>query len=163
MDKRKNRNVIALAINPIYAHAIFSGDKTVEFRRNGTPTIITHIVVYSTNPDQMVLGYCEVCNCVEAPPEILWRDFGKYGFIYKDDFFSYYQGYSIGKCYLLKNPRLFIRPLPLAQCQSFSKAPQSFVYVTNNEWKNIKRKKTADESTQATGRDSWRGGTPLRF
>ena len=155
MDKRKNRNVIALSINPRYAHAFFSGEKTVEFRRNGTPVDITHIVVYSTSPDQKILGYCEVRDCVIAPPQILWRDFGKHGFINQDDFFSYYEGYPIGKCYLLKNPLMFLRPLPLTKCQSFSRSPQSFAYVTNNEWNNLKRKKkTANNSVEWTRKTS---------
>ena len=145
MDKRKNRKVIALSIHPQYAHAILSGEKTVEFRRNGTPTDITHIVVYSTNPDQMILGYCEVNKCIEGPPVNLWKDFGKCGVINEKDFFSYYNDYEIGKCYLIKNPRLFLRPITLDKCQSFSTSPQSFVYVTNNEWKNLKRKKTANK------------------
>jgi predicted transcriptional regulator len=150
VDKRKNRNVIALSIYPQYAHAILSGEKTVEFRRNGTPVNITHLVVYSTNPDQMILGYCEVAKCIEESPENLWKEFGENGIITKKDFFAYYKSYAVGKCYLLKNPRLFMRPITLDKCQSFSKSPQSFVYVTNNEWKNLKRKKTANNSIQRT-------------
>ena len=42
----------------MYAHAILSGKKTVEFRRNGVPSNIQKIVIYSTNHDQKLLGYC---------------------------------------------------------------------------------------------------------
>jgi len=64
MDKNKTKHVIALAINPVYAHAILSGKKTVEFRRNGVPTAIKNIVIYSTKPDQKLLGYCDVAGCM---------------------------------------------------------------------------------------------------
>lgn len=144
MDTRKNKNVIALSIFPKYAHAILCGEKTVEFRRNGMPTNITHIVVYSTSPDQMILGYCEVTKCIEDSPAKLWENYGEYGVISKKDFFSYYEGYEKGKCYLIEKPRSFKRPITLEKCKSFSKSPQSFVYVTINEWKNLKRKKTAN-------------------
>ena len=44
MDKRKTKDVVAIAIKPVFAHAILSGEKTVEFRKNGAPTNIKSIV-----------------------------------------------------------------------------------------------------------------------
>ena len=64
--------MIALAINPVYARAILSGKKTVEFRRNGVPSNIRKIVIYSTKPDQELLGYCDVKECIVNSPEKLW-------------------------------------------------------------------------------------------
>jgi len=118
MDSRKNKHVIAVAITPKFAHAIISGKKSVEFRRNGAPTKISHMVL-----------------------QILWREFWKYGWINQDDFNSYYEGQSTGKCYIIEKSFEFIRPISLSNCRSFTKAPQSFVYMEQSEWNNLKRKK----------------------
>jgi predicted transcriptional regulator len=141
MDKTKNKNVIAIAINPKFARAILQGRKAIEFRRNGVPTEISHIVLYSTKPDQEIIGYCEVRECVVAPTKILWRSYGKFGLISREHFFSYYKGHKVGKCYIINKSWKFIRPLPLSQCRSFDRAPQSFSYIRQSEWKNLKRKK----------------------
>ncbi len=141
MDKSKTKHVITLSINPVYAHAILSGQKTVEFRRNGVPTNIKNIVIYSTKPDQKLLGYCDVAKCIVESPEKLWQNYGKYGFISHHDFSNYYKGAEVGKCYILNNPRSFKLPKPLEKCKSFSTAPQSFAYLDKNEWKNLRRKK----------------------
>lgn len=141
MDSRKNKHVIAVAITPKFAHAIISGKKSVEFRRNGAPTKISHMVLYSTKPDQKMIGYCVIRECVVASPQILWREFWKYGWINQDDFNSYYEGQSTGKCYIIEKSFEFIRPISLSNCSSFTKAPQSFVYMEQSEWNNLKRKK----------------------
>ena len=141
MDSKKNKHVIAVALTPKFAHAIISGKKSVEFRRNGVPTEISHMVLYSTKPDQKIIGYCAIRECVVAPPQILWRNFWKYGWINKDDFKFYYEGQSMGKCYIIEKSFEFIRPISLLNCRSFEKAPQSFVYMQRSEWNNLKRKK----------------------
>jgi predicted transcriptional regulator len=141
MDKRKNKNVIAIAINPKFANAILEGRKAVEFRRNGVPTEISHKVLYSTKPDQKIIGYCEVRECVVASPKILWRSYCEVGLINREQFFSYYKGHKVGKCFIINKSWEFMRPLPLSQCRSFDRAPQSFSYIRQSEWKNLKRKK----------------------
>ena len=137
--------MITLAINPIYAHAILSGKKTVEFRRNGVPSEIQKIVIYSTKPDQKIIGYCDVSKCVVDSPENLWQHFGDLGFISHNDFNNYYKGYEVGKCYILKNPRIFKNPLTLEKCKTLSVAPQSFAYLDKNEWRNFRRRKKANK------------------
>jgi predicted transcriptional regulator len=146
MDKRKNRNVIVISIKPQFAHGILNGVKKVEFRRNGCPTEISHLVLYSIVPDQSILGFCEVKNCVIASPDELWKRYGKDGLIKENEFLKYYQGHSTGKCYLLNNPQTFVRPVPLDKCRSFKKSPQSFVYMDEREWINLKRKKVKFQS-----------------
>ncbi|MCP3875089.1 MAG: ASCH domain-containing protein [Desulfobacteraceae bacterium] len=140
MDKNKTKHVIVLSINPVYAHAILLGQKTVEFRRNGVPSTIKKIVIYSTKPDQKLLGYCDVTNCIIDTPEKLWQDYGKYGYVSHYDFLHYYKGYKVGKCYILENPRSFKLPVSLERCKTFSTAPQSFAYLDKSEWRNLRRK-----------------------
>ena len=142
MDKSKNDDVAVFTVKPIYANAIISGEKTVEFRRNGSPSNITYMVVYSTSPDKKIIGVCDVTTCIAASPQNLWRRFRSNGLISRKEFFIYFDGVSTGKCYLLKNPKKFVRPILLKNCWSFSKSPQSFVYIEKKEWIRLKKKKT---------------------
>lgn len=149
MDQSKTKNIIILAVNPIYARAILSGEKTVEFRRNRIPSDIKTIVIYSTKPDQKILGYCDVKGCIIDSPNNLWQNYGEYGFINRQDFFAYYQGYETGKCYKLDNPKMFYNPISLDKCKTLSVAPQSFAYLKKNDWRNFRRRKKANKTLQA--------------
>lgn len=141
MDKEKTKDVIAIAIKPFFADAILSGKKTVEFRKNGVPKDIKNIVLYSTLPEQKIIGYCNVIECIIAHPELLWEKYGELGSINYSDFCLYYKNTEIGKCYIIGDVYRFKQPIPLEKCKSFSKAPQSFSYLNKAEWKNFKRKK----------------------
>ncbi len=141
MDKKQDKNVVVLAVRPNYAHAIMSGKKTVEFRRNGTPVNISHVAVYSTSPDKMILGICNVTKCVVASPQQLWRKYGQKGRINRKEFFTYFEGMLKGKCYILKKPKQFSRPILLKDCWSFSRSPQSFVYIYKREWQRLRKKR----------------------
>ncbi len=149
MDQNKTKHIIILSINPIYARAILSGKKTVEFRRNGVPSNIQKIVIYSTKPDQEILGYCDVKECIIDSPEKLWKEFGSLGFINYQDFSKYYYGYEIGKCYLLDNPKSFNKAIPLNECKTLANAPQSFAYLDKNEWRNFRRRKKIQPENSA--------------
>ena len=158
MDKSKNRNVIAVAITPEFGHAILSGEKLVEFRRNGAPIYITRMVLYSTSPEQKLIAYCEERDCVVASRQIIWRHYGRFACISEEAFFSYYAGECIGKCYIIEKAFRFVHPIALSQCKSFARAPQSFVYVNRAEWRNLRRKKRfkANNSLKLDGVDSLR-------
>lgn len=141
MDKKKTKDVIVIAIKPVFADAILSGSKTVEFRKNGVPTDIKNIVLYSTKPDQKITGYCSVVKCIIDHPETLWEKYGDIGGIRYADFQQYYMDTNIGKCYIIGEVFPFKQPISLVKCKFFSKAPQSFTYLNKAEWKNLKRKK----------------------
>ena len=102
MDKAKATDVIALSIKPIYANAILSGKKTVEFRKNGIPTDVKTIVLYATQPEQKIVGYFDVKHCETAHPEVLWKKYGTLGHIDFDGFNEYYKGKDSGKCFIIE-------------------------------------------------------------
>lgn len=140
MNKTKMTDVIIIPIKPVYANAILSGEKTVEFRKNKIPTNIKTMVLYSTKQEQKIVGYFNVKDCEVAPPDELWRKYGRVGHISFNDFNSYYKGKKLGKCFLVKDVYQFKTPILLENCASISKAPQSFAYLLQSEWKYIKRK-----------------------
>lgn len=140
MDKAKTSDVIALSIKPIYATAILSGKKTVEFRKNGIPTDVKIIVLYTTQPEQKIVGYFDVKFCEIAHPDVLWEKYGARGYIDFNGFNEYYEGKELGKCFIIQNTYQFKIPVPLGDCKSFSQSPQSFAYLLKSEWRNLKRK-----------------------
>jgi len=77
MDKAKTTDVIVLSIKPIYANAILSGEKTVEFRKNGIPIDVKTIVLYTTQPEQKIVGYFDVLQCEIEHPSVLWEKYGE--------------------------------------------------------------------------------------
>lgn len=141
MDKAKITDVIVLSIKPVYANAILSGKKTVEFRKNGIPTDIKKIVLYATQPEQKIVGYFDIKDCIVDHPSSLWESYGDQGHINFDDFNSYYKQKTSGKCFLIEKTYKFKFPVTLSKCKSFTKSPQSFAYLFKSEWKNLKRKK----------------------
>jgi predicted transcriptional regulator len=145
MDKEKNTDVIVLSIKPIYANAILSGKKTVEFRKNGIPIDIKTIVLYATQPEQKIIGYIDIKNCEMDHPSVLWEKYGENGLITFNDFNSYYEGKTIGKCFIIETVYKFTKPIPLNKCKVFTNSPQSFVYLNKSEWGKMKRKKLVDK------------------
>lgn len=141
MDKAKTTDVIVLSIKPLYANAILSGEKTVEFRKNGIPIDVKTIVLYTTQPEQKIVGYFDVMQCEIEHPKVLWEKYGDCGHISFDDFNSYYKGKKLGKCFIVGTVYRFKMPVPLSKCNSFTNSPQSFAYLLKSEWKNMKRKK----------------------
>lgn len=92
MTTKTARRVVLMSIHPRYAHAILDGRKTIEFRKRPLASDVSHIVVYSTVPDQKILGYFEIDKQVELPPRDMWEQYGDRGIIEKELFFSYYEG-----------------------------------------------------------------------
>lgn len=149
MAGEKDRRVIILSIYPKYVHAILQGIKRVEFRKNGVPEDVDHIVFYSTSPDQAILGYAEVESCVVASPENLWEDYSDIGCIDQDAYKQYFSGCSVGKCYLLKKPCALLNPMSLSDID-MQMPPQSFAYVNNAVWRKITKRKVLDTWLQGT-------------
>lgn len=133
MDKAKTKYVIVLSIKPIYAHAILSGKKTVEFRKNGIPTDIKRIVLYSSQPEQKIVGFFDVANCEIDHPSVLWEKYRNRGFIDFDGFHEYYRDKKIGKCFIVSKTFQFKNPVPLEQCKSFSTPPPNLLPIFLNQ------------------------------
>ncbi|MDF3819002.1 ASCH domain-containing protein [Leptospira sp. 96542] len=120
-------NVI-LSIKPEYAWAILNGQKTVEFRKNVFKRKINKVLIYSSAPDQVFLGYFSVKEIDRDSPNSLWKKYSKKGCISKDKFFHYYSDKNEGTSILIKKVFKFQTPLkPKSIFKSFT-PPQSFQY-----------------------------------
>lgn len=120
---------VLMSIRPKYAHAIFEGTKRVEFRKRRLADDVTHVVVYSTSPEQRVLGIFVVEGQHTMSPKALWEEFSGVGNIDREAFFRYYEnreeavGIRVGSVHRLP------RPLRLEEDLGVGNAPQSYRYL----------------------------------
>lgn len=121
-------NVI-LSIKPVYANAIISGVKKVEFRKKIFKKSVDKIFIYSSAPQKMIIGYFTFSEIVEDTPENLWGKFNKIGGINKKDFFEYYKGIERGYSIIINKYEKFKNEIdPIEFIEEFS-APQSYIYI----------------------------------
>ena len=129
MATKNAQRVVLMSIHPRYAHAILDGRKTIEFRKRPLASDVSHVVVYSTVPDQKILGYFEIDKQVELSPSALWERYGDQGVIEKDLFFSYYEGRKSATGLLVKRVFRWEQPRALRDID-VKTAPQSFQYLS---------------------------------
>ncbi|MBM9616315.1 ASCH domain-containing protein [Desulfobulbus rhabdoformis] len=141
MDKATRSDVIMISIHPKFAHAIFRGEKKVEFRKLNIPRHVEHVVMYVTAPEGKIAGYFSVKDVIEANPSELWRKFKKVSGTTEDFFFGYYGNQDAGLGLLVDRVEVFKNPIALDQIATGCRPPQSFTYVDNNLWKALKRRK----------------------
>ncbi|MBA3986453.1 MAG: ASCH domain-containing protein [Flavobacteriales bacterium] len=124
-------NVI-LSIKPKYAKSILSGEKKVEFRKTKFARDVDRIYIYSSSPEQRIIGYFLIENIVEDTPEKLWRKFKDVGAVTRSDFFEYYSKKNIAYAIRIKSCKKFKRPInPKDLFEKFT-APQSYIYYEKN-------------------------------
>lgn len=127
-----------MSIKPEYVEQIFAGTKTIEFRRRPLPDSVKKVVVYSITPVAKIVGYFEVDHIEKNKPSTLWRKYHNVGGIEKKLFDDYYKGVEDGYGILIKNYTLFKTPKDLNDINK--KAPQSYVYLTEDEIISLEHK-----------------------
>jgi predicted transcriptional regulator len=141
MAKATHRNVIMISIHPEFAHAIFRGDKKVEFRKLNIPKHIEHVVLYVTAPEGKIAGYFSVKGVIEEKPSELWEKFRDVSGTTKDFFFKYYGNQVAGLGLLVDEVEVLQNPIALDKIAGGGRPPQSFRYVDSSLWKALKRRK----------------------
>lgn len=117
-------NDVLMSIRPEYAEAILSGTKTFELRRRRPSFAIgSRVVVYSSSPDQQLLGTFETGTIHEAGLEELWQQVGEKAGITRDAFDAYFEGCDLGYAIEVHSPRR-LDPRPLR-----FRPPQSYLYL----------------------------------
>lgn len=121
--------VALFSIHPHYARAILDGSKEVEFRRQGLPDDVTHVVIYATSPVQQVLGMFEVAGVDKMTPSRAWKRHGRTGGIEKTAFERYYTNADHAFAIRVRNPQTFPTPFLLADLDENLRPPQSYMYL----------------------------------
>jgi predicted transcriptional regulator len=121
--------VALFSIHPHYARAILDGSKEVEFRRQGLPGDVSHVVIYATAPVQQVLGTFEVAGVDKMTPSQAWKRHGRTGGVEKTAFERYYTKADHAFVIRVHNPHTFPTPLLLADLDETLHPPQSYLYL----------------------------------
>jgi predicted transcriptional regulator len=118
-----NRDVL-MSIRPEYAAAILSGSKTVELRRR-RPSFApgSRVVVYSSAPDQRLLGTFESGEIHAAKPDKLWKSVSQRAGISQQAFDSYFEGCDLAYAIEIHAPKR-LDPEPLR-----FRPPQSYLFL----------------------------------
>lgn len=128
---------VILSIKPVYAQAIISGKKSVEFRKKIFKRPIDKVFIYSSSPEKKIVGFFTISEIVEDKPENLWEQFNLIGGISKEDFFEYYKNSEIGYSIKIKSIEKFKRGLNPADFFENFCAPQSYAYLEEKTAANI--------------------------
>lgn len=126
-----------LSIKPIYANAIMSGEKKVEFRKKSFKRPVDKVFVYSSSPEKKIIGFFTIDEVVENHPTKLWEQFKDVGGIKKKAFFEYYEGYEQGVTIKINEFVSFDEKLNPSDFFDKFHAPQSYAYLEEEIAENI--------------------------
>lgn len=121
--------VALFSIHPRYAQAILDGSKEVEFRRQGLPDDVTHVVIYATSPVQQVIGMFQVAGIDKVSPTRAWEQYNHVGGIEKAAFERYYTSADHAFVIRVHDPRPFETPFSLTDLDENLRPPQSYMYL----------------------------------
>ncbi len=119
---------VLLSIKPKYANAILAGEKLVEFRKLTFKKEIERVYIYSSSPEQRIIGYFTIEDIISDTPEELWRQFSKVGSIAEEDFFEYFADKEIGYSIKIKSVNRFRKSKNPKEIFKNFVAPQSYMY-----------------------------------
>lgn len=129
---------VLISIHPKYVSKILNGTKRVEFRRVWAAQQITHLVIYSTSPEMEVKAIVKVNEVLTVSKSSLWEIAKEYGGgLTRDELRKYFHGVSKGHAILLSEIRNLKKSLSLAEAIPGVRAPQSYVYLTDEQFDSI--------------------------
>ncbi len=135
---QKDSQVVLLPIHPRYVNAILSGDKKVEFRKRCFSRPVKYVVIYATQPIKKVIGYFKISNIVTGNPRDLWRRYKSMGGIDKNTYQSYYNNSNIAVAIGISKLNVLKDPLNLDSITGSVLPPQSYTYLSNDQFKFLK-------------------------
>lgn len=137
MRSEKMANMILLPIHPEYVDKIRCGLKRFEFRRQ-IPRQLSrndndYIAIYCTSPVCKVVGCFKVSRVLVGSPSEIWaKTFGNAG-IERKDFDEYFRGRRYAYALCIGKTHWLNDPITLFQLRGSKVAPQSFVYLSDEQ------------------------------
>lgn len=119
---------ILLSIKPEYANRIFDGQKRYEYRKRIPQKEVSKIIVYSSAPEQAVIGEIEVIETLKMKPTPLWDYTKASAGISRSKYREYFSGCTTAYAFALGSFKKYSISKSLADF-NIQFAPQSFVYL----------------------------------
>ena len=119
---------ILLSIKPEYANRIFDGQKQYEYRKRTPKKEVSKIVVYSSAPEQAVIGEIKVIKTLKMKPTPLWNSTKANAGISRSKYRKYFSGCTMAYAFVIGSFEKYPTSKSLADF-NIQSAPQSFVYL----------------------------------
>ena len=119
---------ILLSIKPEYVDKILNGSKRYEFRKRIPQKPVSRVIIYSSEPEQSVVGEFEVLEIINLKPSPLWEKTKREAGISRKRFRAYFHGSKLAYAYRIGNVTQYVTPKKLIDF-GIRQAPQSFTYL----------------------------------
>lgn len=120
---------VLLSIKPEFAHKIFDGSKKFEFRKQVfKDTSVKKVIVYSSSPEQKVIGEFEIETILSDTPNNIWIQTKLYSGISQEFYDEYFKGRDNAYAIKVASTKKYRKEKSLAD-YNVQSAPQSFAYV----------------------------------
>lgn len=110
------RKQVVLSIRPVFASAIFSGEKTVELRRVRPlwePGTVAY--VYATSPRKAIIGQFTCGEIHSDDIDSLWHTYGEASSLSEEDFRTYFADVEVGHAIEVSSKTAWSSALTLAE------------------------------------------------
>lgn len=122
-----------LSIKPKYAEAIFSGRKTVEYRKSSLRSGVDGIYIHVCGEDPAcVQGFVSYSGYICGSPSDVWEKTKDTGCVTEEEFFDYFRGADTAYALQLEKATVFRNPLCLKKL-GLTRPPQGIAYVKGVE------------------------------
>lgn len=155
MARSAARRVALMSIHPSYAEAIVSGRKRAEFRKRPLAPDIDVVLIYATAPVQAIVGWFSVTGTVKSSPNEIWDRLHSQGIITRSEFVKYYADHSQGVALLVGKAERFPKPVALSNLSPRPAIPQSFTYVSDAVFDQVKMLAGKRTTQRARGLADW--------
>ena len=120
---------VLLSIKPEFAHKIFDGTKKYEFRKQiFKDSSIKKVIVYSSSPEQKVIGEFTIDDILNDTPSDLWLQTRVYSGITQAFYEEYFRGRKNAYAIKVASTKLYEQKKDLSDFDIMF-PPQSFAYV----------------------------------
>lgn len=131
-----HEGTLVMSVKPRFARKLLAGEKTVELRRvlprRTKPGDI--IILYSTAPVGVFVGFCYVAEILCESPEALWRRVHGAASVTRAEFFEYFETARQAIGIVVERPATFENGLSLRDSREHAPdfaPPQSFRYASS--------------------------------
>lgn len=119
---------ILLSIKPEYVAKIFNHTKLYEFRKRIPHKPVDKVIVYSSDPEQRIVGEFEVIETIQMKPSSLWDTTKKAAGITRAKYRAYFHDCETAYAFRIGRTVLYEPPKELNEL-GICNAPQSFTYL----------------------------------
>lgn len=86
-------NILLISIKPKFIHKILKGRKSIELRKSLPQKVQINdfVILYSTNPEKAVVGFCRINKFHIDSPKSLWSSLSNKFGISETEYFSYFK------------------------------------------------------------------------